>query len=219
MEAFKKVISRAVPLPIEDIDTDQIIPARFLKATSREGFGDNLFRDWRYSQGEEPYLDFVLNNRSYDGSVLVAGKNFGCGSSREHAVWALMEAGFKVVIAESFATIFYNNALRNGLLAIALDRRLIDALAAPVRDSGAVDVLSVNLTDQTISAGAMVVRFEIDPDATPADIGPLTPPDDLPDPDLRVSDRELDLRIAGIGGTGVVTSAQVLAPAAMLDGF
>jgi 3-isopropylmalate/(R)-2-methylmalate dehydratase small subunit len=168
VKAFDEHVGVAMPLPEDNINTDVIIPSREMRTVSKSGLADGLFAPWRYldpdSREENP--SFAMNKAAYrDASILIAGKNFGCGSSREHAVWALMEAGFKVVIAESFATIFYNNALRNGLLAIALDRRLIDALAAPVRDSGAVDVLSVNLTDQTISAGAMVVRFEIDPDA------------------------------------------------------
>src|SRR5690606_25141539 len=110
--------SSIVPLPIEDIDTDQIIPARFLKATTREGFGDNLFRDWRFDDNNHPKADFVLNNPIYNGQVLVAGKNFGCGSSREHAAWAIYDYGFKVVVSSFFADIFKNNALNNGLLPV-----------------------------------------------------------------------------------------------------
>ena len=168
MKAFDEHVGVAMPLLEDNINTDVIIPSREMRTVSKSGLAEGLFAPWRYldpdSREENP--SFAMNKAAYrDASILIAGKNFGCGSSREHAVWALMEAGFRVVIAESFATIFYNNALRNGLLAIALDRRLIDALAAPVRDSGAVDVLSVNLTDQTISAGAMVVRFDIDSDA------------------------------------------------------
>ena len=168
MKVFNEHVGVAMPLPEDNINTDVIIPSREMRTVSKSGLADGLFAPWRYldpdSREENP--SFAMNKAAYrDASILIAGKNFGCGSSREHAVWALMEAGFRVVMAESFATIFYNNALRNGLLAIALDRRLIDALAAPVRDSGAVDILSVNLTDQTISAGAMVVRFDIDSDA------------------------------------------------------
>ena len=168
MRAFDEHVGVAMPLLEDNINTDVIIPSREMRTVSKSGLADGLFAPWRYldpdSREENP--SFAMNKATYrDASILIAGKNFGCGSSREHAVWALMEAGFRVIIAESFATIFYNNALRNGLLAIALDRRLIDALAAPVRDSDAVDVLSVNLTDQTISAGAMVVRFDIDSDA------------------------------------------------------
>ena len=164
MRAFDEHVGVAVPLPEDNINTDVIIPSREMRSVSKSGLADGLFAPWRYldpdSREENP--SFAMNKTTYrDASILIAGKNFGCGSSREHAVWALMEAGFRVIIAESFATIFYNNALRNGLLAIALDRRLVDALVAPVR----VEALSVNLADQTISAGAMVVRFDIDPDA------------------------------------------------------
>ena len=163
MRAFDEHVGVAMPLPEDNINTDVIIPSREMRSVSKSGLADGLFAPWRYldpdSREENP--SFVMNKATYrDASILIAGKNFGCGSSREHAVWALMEAGFRVIIAESFATIFYNNALRNGLLAIALDRRLVDALVAPVR----VETLSVNLADQTISAGAMVVRFDIDPD-------------------------------------------------------
>ena len=164
MRAFDEHVGVAIPLPEDNINTDVIIPSREMRSVSKSGLADGLFAPWRYldpdSREENP--SFAMNKTTYrDASILIAGKNFGCGSSREHAVWALMEAGFRVIIAESFATIFYNNALRNGLLAIALDRRLVDALVAPVR----VEALSVNLADQTISAGAMVVRFDIDPDA------------------------------------------------------
>lgn len=164
MRAFDEHVGVAMPLPEDNINTDVIIPSREMRSVSKSGLADGLFAPWRYldpdSREENP--SFAMNKTTYrDASILIAGKNFGCGSSREHAVWALMEAGFRVIIAESFATIFYNNALRNGLLAIALDRRLVEALVAPVR----VEALSVNLADQTISAGAMVVRFDIDPDA------------------------------------------------------
>ena len=164
MRAFDEHVGVAMPLPEDNINTDIIIPSREMRSVSKSGLADGLFAPWRYldpdSREENP--SFAMNKTTYrDASILIAGKNFGCGSSREHAVWALMEAGFRVIIAESFATIFYNNALRNGLLAIALDRHRVDALVAPVR----VETLSVNLADQTISAGAMVVRFDIDPDA------------------------------------------------------
>ncbi|NCD71417.1 3-isopropylmalate dehydratase small subunit [Mucilaginibacter agri] len=115
---FKHIQSTAVPLPIENIDTDQIIPARFLKATTREGFGNNLFRDWRFDENDNPKKDFVLNNPTYSGKVLVAGKNFGCGSSREHAAWALSDYGFDAVVSSFFADIFKGNALNNGLLPV-----------------------------------------------------------------------------------------------------
>src|SRR5436853_7641959 len=114
-DKFTKLITQGVPLPIENIDTDQIIPARFLKATTREGFGDNLFRDWRYDSNNQPVKDFVLNDSTYTGKILVGGKNFGCGSSREHAAWAIYDYGFRVVVSSFFADIFKNNALNNEL--------------------------------------------------------------------------------------------------------
>ena len=117
-EKFTTLKSHAVPLPIDNIDTDQIIPARFLKATTREGFGENLFRDWRYNNDQSPKADFALNNPAYSGKILVAGKNFGCGSSREHAAWAIYDYGFRVVISSFFADIFKNNALNNALLPV-----------------------------------------------------------------------------------------------------
>lgn len=118
IEKFNKIVSPAVPLPIENVDTDQIIPARFLKAVERKGFGDNLFRDWRYKKDGTPNPDFVLNNPTYSGSILVAGKNFGSGSSREHAAWSVYDYGFRVVVSSFFADIFKGNVLNNGLLPI-----------------------------------------------------------------------------------------------------
>jgi 3-isopropylmalate/(R)-2-methylmalate dehydratase small subunit len=118
MEKFTTLISTAVPLPVDNIDTDQIIPARFLKAVDRSGFGENLFRDWRFDETGSPKKDFILNNPSWSGKILVAGENFGSGSSREHAAWALFDFGFRVIIASSFADIFRNNALNNGLLVV-----------------------------------------------------------------------------------------------------
>ena len=118
IEKFSTIQSTAVPLPIENVDTDQIIPARFLKATTREGFGENLFRDWRFDKNGQPKTDFVLNNPVYSGTILVGGKNFGSGSSREHAAWAIRDYGFKVVVSSFFADIFKNNALNNGLLPV-----------------------------------------------------------------------------------------------------
>lgn len=162
MEAFKKVNSRAVPLPIEDIDTDQIIPARFLKATSRDGFGDNLFRDWRYAQGEEPNADFVLNDATYTGSVLVAGKNFGCGSSREHAAWALYDYGFRVVVSSFFADIFKGNALNNGLLPVQVSDAFLADLVAAIKSDPNIEV-TVDLEAQTISFGDKKEEFEVNP--------------------------------------------------------
>lgn len=120
MEKFNTIISSAVPLTTENIDTDQIIPARFLKATTRDGFGDNLFRDWRFDKNNNPITTFPLEDPTYGGTVLVAGKNFGCGSSREHAAWAIADYGFKVVICSEFADIFQNNALNNGVLVVTV---------------------------------------------------------------------------------------------------
>ena len=125
MEIFEKLNTQAVPLNIENVDTDQIIPARFLKATDRNGFGDNLFRDWRYDSNNQPIEEFVLNNPDFSGKILVAGNNFGCGSSREHAAWALTDYGFKVVISSFFADIFKGNALNNGLLPIQVSPEVL----------------------------------------------------------------------------------------------
>jgi 3-isopropylmalate/(R)-2-methylmalate dehydratase small subunit len=119
-EKFITLRSTAVPIPNENIDTDQIIPARFLKATTREGFGENLFRDWRFNNANQPVKDFALNNPVFSGSILIAGKNFGCGSSREHAAWAIHDYGFRVVISSFFADIFKSNALNNGLLPLVV---------------------------------------------------------------------------------------------------
>lgn len=124
------IISSCVPLPIENIDTDQIIPARFLKAVTREGFGDNLFRDWRFTAAGTPVQDFVLNNRNYSGQILVAGRNFGCGSSREHAAWALYDYGFRVIISSFFADIFKNNALNNRILSVQVPQPFLTRLFA-----------------------------------------------------------------------------------------
>src|SRR6478609_7192963 len=133
-EKFITLKSTAIPLPVENIDTDQIIPARFLKATTREGFGDNLFRDWRYDSNNNPIKDFALNNPTYSGKILVAGKNFGCGSSREHAAWSIYDFGLRVVVSSFFADIFKGNALNNGLLPIQVSdkflKKLFDAVYA-----------------------------------------------------------------------------------------
>lgn len=131
---FKKLTSTAVPLPIENIDTDQIIPARFLKATTREGFGDNLFRDWRYDNNDQPKADFVLNDNTYAGEILVAGKNFGCGSSREHAAWAIKDYGFAVVVSSFFADIFKGNSLNNGLLPVQVSEPFLQALFETIQN-------------------------------------------------------------------------------------
>lgn len=164
MEKFQTIISSAVPLPIEEIDTDQIIPARFLKATTREGFGDNLFRDWRYHPDNSPKEDFILNNSIYSGKILVAGKNFGCGSSREHAAWAIYDYGFKVVVSSFFADIFRGNSLNNGLLPVQVSAEFLhDVFTAIEQDSNAE--FKVDLEEQTItilSTGASS-SFEIDP--------------------------------------------------------
>lgn len=162
MEKFNKVISTAVPLPIEEVDTDQIIPARFLKALDRKGFGENLFRDWRYDNNDQPIADFVLNNPTYTGSILVAGNNFGCGSSREHAAWAVGDYGFKVVVSSFFADIFKGNALNNGILPVQITpEELVQVFADIERDPKAQ--FEVNLIDQTfkiLSTGA-TFSFEI----------------------------------------------------------
>lgn len=160
MEKFNKVVSTAVPMPIEDIDTDQIIPARFLKATSRDGFGDNLFRDWRYVKGDEPKEDFVLNDSTYSGEILVAGRNFGCGSSREHAAWALYDYGFKVVVSSFFADIFKGNALNNGLLPVQVSDAFLAELLAAVKTNPSIEI-SVDLPSQTISFEGKSESFEV----------------------------------------------------------
>jgi 3-isopropylmalate/(R)-2-methylmalate dehydratase small subunit len=160
MEKFNKVVSKAVPMPIEDIDTDQIIPARFLKATSRDGFGDNLFRDWRYVQGNEPKPDFVLNDSTYTGEILVAGKNFGCGSSREHAAWALYDYGFKVVVSSFFADIFKGNALNNGLLPVQVSEAFLKELLAAIKANPSTEI-TVDLPAQTISFDGKSESFEV----------------------------------------------------------
>lgn len=150
MEKFKTIHSTYVPLPIENVDTDQIIPARFLKATTREGFGDNLFADWRYDKEGNPKSDFVLNDPTYKGEVLVAGKNFGSGSSREHAAWAISGYGFKAVVSSFFADIFRNNALNNGLLPVVVSEEFLSELFATVKNNPEA-IVTVNLEEQTIT--------------------------------------------------------------------
>ncbi len=164
MEKFKTITSTYVPLPIENVDTDQIIPARFLKATTREGFGDNLFADWRYDKDGNPKSDFVLNNPTYSGEVLVAGKNFGSGSSREHAAWAIGGYGFKVVVSSFFADIFRNNALNNGILSVVVSEKFLSELFKSVNNNPQATV-TVNLEEQTISNNetGTVESFEINP--------------------------------------------------------
>ena len=133
MEKFSKLLSSAIPLVQENVDTDQIIPARFLKATSREGFGEHLFKDWRFDEHGEPKSNFILNDPVYSGSILVAGENFGCGSSREHAAWALVDYGFKAVISSYFADIFKGNALNNGLLPVQVSSNTLSELLEAVQ--------------------------------------------------------------------------------------
>ena len=147
---FQTIESTAVPLPIENVDTDQIIPARFLKATTREGFGENLFRDWRYDKNENPIEEFVLNNKTYSGSILVAAKNFGSGSSREHAAWAIHDYGFKVVVSSFFADIFKNNALNNGLLPVQVSEVFLSKLFEAIERDAATPI-RVDLEAQTIT--------------------------------------------------------------------
>jgi len=164
MKKFTKLTSAVVPLNIENIDTDQIIPARFLKATTREGFGENLFRDWRYENDNQPKADFVMNNPTYSGQVLVAGKNFGCGSSREHAAWAIQDAGFDAVISSFFADIFKGNALNNGLLPIQVSDEFLAQIFKAV-DNNPKSALEVDLENQTVTiveTGAQE-SFEINP--------------------------------------------------------
>jgi len=150
LEKFNTVRSSAVPLPIENVDTDQIIPARFLKATTRDGFGDNLFRDWRYDKAGNPKEDFVLNSNKYSGSILVAGKNFGSGSSREHAAWAVYDYGFKVVVSSFFADIFKNNSLNNGLIPVQVSETFLKKIIETIEKDASTE-LEVNLPEQTIS--------------------------------------------------------------------
>lgn len=149
MEPLKEIQGRFVPLPVENIDTDQIIPARFLKATTRDGFGKNLFRDWRYINNDEqrPIQNFVLNQPQFSGEILVAGKNFGCGSSREHAAWALKDYGFKAVVSSFFADIFKNNALNNGVLPV----KVSESFLAGIFSLGAEDQLRIDVAAQTIT--------------------------------------------------------------------
>ena len=161
IDKFITIESSYVPMPIENVDTDQIIPARFLKATSRKGFGDNLFRDWRYKDSK-PVEDFVLNNRTYTGTVLVAGKNFGSGSSREHAAWAIYDYGFRVVVSSFFADIFKNNALNNGLLPVQVSEAFLEKLFAENEKDHQAKV-KVDLENQkiTILATGEKENFEI----------------------------------------------------------
>ena len=162
MEKFVTLTSTVVPLPIENVDTDQIIPARFLKATTREGFGDNLFRDWRYDKENNPVPSFVLNQDTYSGQILVAGKNFGSGSSREHAAWAISGYGFRVVVSRFFADIFKGNSLNNGLLPVVVSPEFLAEIFETVT-SDPKTTLTVDLQNQKITNNATgkSEKFEI----------------------------------------------------------
>lgn len=164
IDKFSTIISTAVPLPIENVDTDQIIPARFLKATTRDGFGENLFRDWRYAKDGTPKEEFVLNNPTYRGSILVTGKNFGSGSSREHAAWAIHDYGFKAVVSSFFADIFKNNALNNGLLPVQVSEdflaRLLDAVSGDPESKLKIDLEAQEIT---LISTSETESFEINP--------------------------------------------------------
>ena len=162
MQKLVLITSQAVPLPSENIDTDQIIPARFLKSISKEGFGENLFRDWRYNvHTNEPNADFVLNNSKYSGEILVAGSNFGCGSSREHAAWALTDYGFKVVVSSYFADIFKGNALNNGLLPVKVSEEYLKDLIETITQNPSTQI-TVDVEKQTISFNNRTENFELD---------------------------------------------------------
>ncbi len=171
MEKFTKLTTTAVPLPIENIDTDQIIPARFLKATDKKGFGDNVFRDWRYNKGGDLDPSFPLNQKQYQGAqVLVAGDNFGCGSSREHAAWAIVGYGFKVVISSFFADIFKGNALNNGLLPIQVSPEYLSQLTAGIQENPELPI-TIDLENQVIEMAEVYTEpsrstkaeFDLDP--------------------------------------------------------
>ena len=164
IDKFQTLISPAVPLPIENVDTDQIIPARFLKAIERKGFGDNLFRDWRYDNNDSPIQDFVLNNDTYQGEILVAGENFGSGSSREHAAWALYDYGFRVVVSSFFADIFKNNALNNGLLPVQVSADFLKQIFSTIENNTKAE-FEVDLENQqfTILDSSSSVKFDINP--------------------------------------------------------
>ncbi len=159
---FTVITSTGVPLPEENVDTDQIIPARFLKATTREGFGENLFRDWRYNADGSPKEDFVLNNPRYSGSILVAGKNFGCGSSREHAAWALYDYGFRAVVSSFFADIFKGNALNNFLLPVVVPEEFLQQVLEGVQREPSTEIV-IDLPSQVISVPSLGLQhgFEI----------------------------------------------------------
>jgi 3-isopropylmalate/(R)-2-methylmalate dehydratase small subunit len=162
IEKFTTLVSRCVPLPIENVDTDQIIPARFLKATTREGFGENLFRDWRYDKSGNPKEDFVLNGDRYSGKILVTGKNFGSGSSREHAAWAIKDYGFRAVVSSFFADIFKGNAMNNGLLPVQVSDSFLQQIFEKVEADPSAE-LKIDLENQNVSLPALAIseHFEI----------------------------------------------------------
>lgn len=164
IDKFTLLRSTCIPLPVENVDTDQIIPARFLKATTREGFGENLFRDWRYDKENKPKPDFVLNNSRFTGKILVAGKNFGSGSSREHAAWAIYDFGIKAVVSSFFADIFKNNALNNGLLPVQVSESFLETIFNTV-EQHPDSILEINLENQEISIASTGEKenFEINP--------------------------------------------------------
>jgi 3-isopropylmalate/(R)-2-methylmalate dehydratase small subunit len=161
-DSFNILTSTAVPLPIENVDTDQIIPARFLKATERKGFGDNLFRDWRFNQDNTPKNDFVLNNPTYSGKILIGGHNFGSGSSREHAAWAIYDYGFRCVVSSFFADIFRNNCLNIGVLPVQVSEPFLNNLFEAI-EKDPTTTLTVDLHNQKITLGAGIASetFEI----------------------------------------------------------
>ncbi|MFK7757144.1 MAG: 3-isopropylmalate dehydratase small subunit [Flavobacteriales bacterium] len=161
MEAFTQISSSLVPLFVDNIDTDQIIPARFLKQTSREGFGENLFRDWRFDSNNQPKTEFILNNPSVKGNILLAGDNFGCGSSREHAVWALADYGFRAVISTSFADIFKNNALNNGVLPIEVSSEFYEIIKQTIEENP-TSLMTIDLENQIIKINSQKMKFEVD---------------------------------------------------------
>lgn len=164
MEKFNTLTSTSVPLPIENVDTDQIIPARFLKATTKDGFGDNLFADWRYDKEGNPKKDFVLNDPTYSGQILVAGKNFGSGSSREHAAWAVAGYGFRAVVSSFFADIFRNNALNNGVLPVVVSPEFLADIFNSIKENPKA-TLTINLEKQIITNNTTgkSESFEINP--------------------------------------------------------
>lgn len=164
MEKFTTITSSYIPLPIENVDTDQIIPARFLKATTRDGFGDNLFADWRYNKDGSPKKEFILNNPTYSGNILVAGKNFGSGSSREHAAWAISGYGFKTVVSTFFGDIFKNNALNNGVLPVVVSPKFLEQLFENINKDPKSSI-TIDLKNQTITNNQTGVseQFDINP--------------------------------------------------------